>query len=46
MALLLHKFKWNGLYILDEPEIALSPNRQLSAIAANHHFVKDASSLG
>jgi len=41
MALPLHKFKGKGLYLLDEPEAALSPNRQLSGIAAIHHLVND-----
>jgi predicted ATPase len=32
MALLLRRFSPSGLYILDEPEAALSPTRQLSAL--------------
>lgn len=28
-ALMLHRFRGNGLYVLDEPEAALSPKRQL-----------------
>lgn len=32
MALLVHKFRGEGLYLLDEPEAALSPNRQLAAL--------------
>jgi len=40
MAVLLHKFKGNGLYLLDEPEAALSPNRQLMALSAIHQLVE------
>jgi predicted ATPase len=37
---LTNKLKGDGLYIFDEPEAALSPNRQLAALAAIHHLVK------
>ncbi len=40
LSLLLHKFRGNGLYLLDEPEAALSPTRQLSALALIDHLVK------
>jgi predicted ATPase len=40
MALLLHRFGGNGLYLLDEPEAALSPQRQLAALARIHALVK------
>ena len=30
----------NGFYLLDEPEAALSPNRQLAALSAIHQLVK------
>lgn len=43
MALLVHKFRGKGLYILDEPEAALSPNRQLAALTAIHQLVQDES---
>ena len=33
MALLVHRFGPNGLYILDEPESALSPQGQLAMLA-------------
>jgi predicted ATPase len=33
MALMKHRFRGNGLYILDEPEAALSPRRQLDLLA-------------
>jgi predicted ATPase len=41
MAVLLKKFKGNGLYLLDEPEAALSPNRQLAALSGIHQLVRD-----
>ncbi len=40
MALLLHRFGGQGLYILDEPEAALSPQRQLAALAHIHRLVR------
>ena len=43
MALLLHKFRGKGLYLLDEPEAALSPNRQLAALTAIHQLVQNQS---
>ncbi len=43
MAVLLNKFKGKGLYLLDEPEAALSPNRQLAALTAIHQLVEDES---
>ncbi len=43
MALLTHKFRGKGLYLLDEPEAALSPNRQLAALSAIHQLVEDKS---
>ncbi len=36
LALVLHRFGAGGLYILDEPEAALSPQRQLALLAAIH----------
>lgn len=41
MALLLHRFGGKGLYILDEPEAALSPQRQLAALARIHQLARD-----
>ena len=38
-ALFEHRFRGNGLYILDEPEAALSPARQLSFLARMHQLV-------
>jgi len=40
MAVLIHKLKGNGLYIMDEPEAALSPSRQMSALSAIHQLVE------
>jgi predicted ATPase len=40
MALLTIKLRGNGLYLLDEPEAALSPSRQLAALAAIHQLVE------
>lgn len=40
MALLLGRFGAGGLYLLDEPEAALSPQRQLSALVRIHDLVK------
>ena len=35
------RFKPNGLYILDEPEAPLSPNKQLTFLALLHEMVQD-----
>jgi predicted ATPase len=40
LALLLNRFSGDGLYLLDEPEAALSPKRQLTALVAIHELVK------
>ncbi|MDQ6672704.1 MAG: AAA family ATPase [Chloroflexota bacterium] len=46
LALALHRFRGNGLYILDEPEAALSPQRQLSLLVIIDQLVrKQASQL-
>jgi predicted ATPase len=42
-ALLEHRFRGKGLYILDEPEAALSPNRQLSFLSRMQGLVCDTS---
>lgn len=39
ISLLNNKFRGNGLYILDEPEAALSPARQMTALAIIHELV-------
>ncbi|WP_067720833.1 AAA family ATPase [Nocardia yamanashiensis] len=38
-ALLMHRFGGHGFYVLDEPEAALSPSRQLAMIARLHELV-------
>lgn len=38
-----NRFTGNGLYILDEPEAALSPNRQMSLLCLIDELVKDGS---
>lgn len=40
MALVQHRFSGHGLYILDEPEAALSPSRILTLIAEMSRLVK------
>jgi predicted ATPase len=43
MQILLEKMRGQGLYLLDEPEAALSPSRQLAALRAIHELVEDGS---
>lgn len=43
LNLMLHRFRGEGLYILDEPEAALSPSRQLSMLTALDDQVKGGS---
>ena len=43
LQLVKNKFKGKGLYILDEPEAALSPQRQLSLLYLIDKLVKDGS---
>jgi predicted ATPase len=43
MTLLTDKFRGNGLYLLDEPEAALSPSRQMAALCAIHELVREQS---
>lgn len=43
MALMLHRFGPEGLYLLDEPEAALSPTRQLAMLARMHELVRQGS---
>jgi predicted ATPase len=40
LALAKHRFSGNGLYILDEPEAALSPQRQLSLLSIMHRLAE------
>jgi len=39
LALVQHRFLGSGLYLLDEPEAALSPTRQMSLLALVHDLV-------
>jgi predicted ATPase len=41
MATLLNKLKGSGLYLMDEPEAALSPTRQMAALSAIHQLVEE-----
>lgn len=43
MALVLNRFGGHGLYILDEPEAALSPTRQMALLARMHELVEEGS---
>lgn len=40
LSVLKHKFHGNGLYLLDEPEAALSPTRQMSVLAIIDQLIK------
>ncbi len=40
-ALLMNRFGGNGLYILDEPEAALSPTRQMAMLSRMHELVRN-----
>lgn len=39
----MNRFKGHGVYILDEPEAALSPSRQMAMISRIHDLVKEGS---
>lgn len=39
LSVLNHKLRGNGVYLFDEPEAALSPTRQMSALAVIHRLV-------
>jgi predicted ATPase len=39
-AVIMHRFKGNGLYILDEPEAALSPSTQLALLVRMDELIK------
>jgi predicted ATPase len=39
----MNRFGGQGLYLLDEPEAALSPQRQLAALARFHDLILDGS---
>lgn len=40
MSLIINRFRGKGLYILDEPEAALSPTRQFALLTRIHDLVK------
>lgn len=40
LSLFLHRFGPDGLYVLDEPEAALSPQRQLAFLVRMHELVR------
>lgn len=40
MSLILNRFWGDGVYILDEPEAALSPSRQLALLCRMHELIK------
>ncbi len=40
LSLLTERFSGNGLYIMDEPEAALSPSRQMAVLSRIHDLVK------
>ena len=44
-ALLQHRFRGNGFYVLDEPEAALSPQRQLAFLTRLHDLVRQRSQV-
>ena len=39
-AIMMHRFGGRGFYVLDEPEAALSPSRQLAMISRMHELVE------
>ena len=43
MALVENRFGGNGLYLLDEPEAALSPSRQMELLCHIHRLVREGS---
>lgn len=43
LALFLNKFRGKGIYILDEPEAALSPTRQMTMVSRMHELVMEGS---
>ena len=43
LSLMLHRFGGKGIYILDEPEAALSPTRQLAVLSRMKQLIDDSS---
>lgn len=42
-ALFMNRFQGDGLYVLDEPEAALSPNRQMAMLVRMHQLIEQGS---
>jgi predicted ATPase len=42
-AIFLNRFRGNGFYILDEPEAALSPDRQMAMLVRMHELIEQRS---
>jgi predicted ATPase len=45
MAVMTNRFTGEGLYLMDEPEAALSPSRQMSLLTLMHQFVRSRAQL-
>jgi len=45
LSLVLQRFGGNGLYLLDEPEAALSPQSQFALLSGMHQLIQDGSQL-
>ena len=43
LSLMLERFGGNGIYLLDEPEAALSPTRQLAVLSRMHQLIQQQS---
>lgn len=43
LSLMIHRFGGKGIYILDEPEAALSPTRQMAMLSRMHELVRSES---
>ena len=43
MSLMMNRFRGDGFYVLDEPEAALSPQRQFAFLSRLHDLVRDGS---
>ena len=43
LSLVMHRFGGKSVFILDEPEAALSPNRQMALVSRIHQLVQDGS---
>ncbi len=45
LAVMMHRFGGHGFYVLDEPEAALSPSRQLAMLSRIHQLVRTRSQI-